>query len=404
MTILETTTDQSHARKVDPDAYLDGIRSLLPAIRARSAEAETLRRMPADTVDELDEAGVFVALQPKRWGGLELDPVTHFRGVVLLASACAAAGWVGGVVGAHPWEVACMHPEAQHDVWETNPRARVSSSYAPTGTARRVDGGFILDGRWSFSSGVDICDWAILGALITGEPEAGSHALLIGRPDFTVDQDSWHVTGLAGTGSKDVIVDNAFVPEYRTHAIDDLRNPGWQRPGWELNTAPLYRLPWMNIFSWSIASPALGAASGLVDEYLNQSTTRKPAFGGPPVAKKAELHLRLAEAISHIDMMTQSMVASWAAMYSSVLDGGSIVDERAALRSRYAAARTIANSLDAALTVFAQAGGGAMNIANPIQQFLRDLLAMRNHPMATLERFAADQANYELLAKPETYK
>lgn len=122
------------------------------------------------------------------------------------------------------------------------------------------------------------------------------------------------------------------------------------------------------------------------------------------MAKKAELQLRLAEAISHIEMMTQSMVAWWAAMYDSVLDDGSIVDERAALRSRYAGARTIADSLDAALTVFSQAGGGAMNIANPIQQFLRDLLAMRNHPMGTLERFAADQANYELLTVPNTQR
>lgn len=391
-----TVTGQSASGPaITAEEFLDGIRAVAPRIRERSAEAEALRCIPAATIADLDECGAFIGLQPRRWGGLELDPATFFRGIVLIGSACGASGWVASVLGAHPWEVGCMDPAAQADVWASNQRTRISSSYAPTGRAEKVVDGYSVNGEWRFSSGVDHCEWALLGAVVQGEEELGPRVLLVSRDDFDIDGESWNVSGLSGTGSKSIDVSDAVVPAYRTHLLSELLDPSRNLPGWEINPGPLYRLPWMNVFVWGIAGPALGAATGMVDEYVEQSRARTGAFAGSPVAKNSALHIRLAEARHAVDGMTRSMISHWDELMAAAASDEPI-DELMAARARYAGGSTIIEALDAALIVFAQAGGGVMALDNPLQRYLRDLLAMRNHPIASIERFASEQAVLEL--------
>jgi 3-hydroxy-9,10-secoandrosta-1,3,5(10)-triene-9,17-dione monooxygenase len=376
---------------INPDDYLARIRSLLPGIRERAASIEQLGRVPDETIAELSEAGVLAALQPRRFGGLELDPATFFRGAVLLGSACASTGWVASVLGVHPWELASMHPDAQNDVWGADPTTRVSSSYAPTGSARLDSDGYWLDGWWGFSSGVDHCDWALLGAMVEGEEHLGPRVFLVNRDDYVVDQSSWDVSGLAGTGSKSLTVQGVKIPAYRTHTMAEMNDPTWERPGWQINDAPLYRFSFLDLFSWGIAGPALGAATGFAEEWVRQSRERVPAFGGAGVAQKPELQLSLAEGLNRIDSLTRSMTSSWSELYEALCSGQEL-DPVAQRRHHYLGARTIPDSLEAALGMFANAGGGVMFRTNPLQRFIRDLLAMRNHPVASLERFAGDAA------------
>ena len=330
------------------------------------------------------------------FSSLELDPATFFQGVVLIGSACASSGWVASVLGMHPWELASMDPRAQADVWGPDPTTRVSSSYAPTGSARVYgDDSYWVSGWWGFSSGVDHSDWALLGALVEGEEKAGPRVFLIHRDDFTIDQDSWDVTGLAGTGSKDIRVPGVSVPAYRTHTMAEMNDPSWDRPGWQINDAPLYRFAFTDLFSWGIAGPALGAATGFAQEWVEQSRARVPGFGGKPVSEKVELQMRLAEGLHRVDLLNRSMVSLWQEL-SAVVERGEALDLGAQLRLHYLGARTISDSLDAALTMFATSGGGVMQTKNPLQRFLRDLLAMRNHPVASLDRFAGEQARHEL--------
>lgn len=216
---MNAVAEASSGPALTRDEYLAGVAEVLPAIGARSAEAEALGRMPDATIADLDRCGLFVALQPRRFGGLEMDPATFYESVVQVGAACSATGWVGGVLGAHPWELACMSPQAQLDVWADDDRVRVSSSYAPTGTARRVADGYLVCGRWGFSSGVDHCRWSLLGAVVVGEEDLGIRVFLVPRSDVRIDDDSWRVVGLAGTGSKDVDVAGAVVPAHRTHLI-----------------------------------------------------------------------------------------------------------------------------------------------------------------------------------------
>src|SRR3954465_2846220 len=192
---------------------LDGVRDLLPTFRSRAEEAERLRVVPEASIKELEETGFFTLLQPKRGGGIEADPVDFYTAVRDIAGACGSTGWVSSVVGVHPWQVALFPDEAQQAVWSADTSTRLSSSYAPTGKATVTDGGYILSGKWSFSSGCDNCSWVLLGGLVFNADGnvVDFKTFMVPRKDYTIN-DVWHMIGLLGTGSNDIVVDDAFIP------------------------------------------------------------------------------------------------------------------------------------------------------------------------------------------------
>ena len=284
-----------------PEEYLDRVRALLPAVRERVARAEALRRLPEETFADFQEAGLFRCLQPKRWQGFELDPATFYQAIVETSAVCASTGWILGVVGVHNWHLALFPPQAQKDVWGEDDSLQLSTSLAPTGKVERVAGGFRLSGRWSFSSGCDYCEWAALGGVAPpaeagGPPDA--RMFLLPRGDYEID-DNWHVVGLCGTGSKDIVVADAFVPDYRTHSYLDafqLRNPGAA-----LNDGPLYQLPFGAVFPNSISAPAIGVAMGALAAFREQSQARTNLRDGSRLAEDPIMQLRLAESAAEID-------------------------------------------------------------------------------------------------------
>jgi hypothetical protein len=162
--------------------------------------------------------------------------------------------------GRDNWQLGLFPEEAQRDVWGKDTSVLITSSYAPTGKVERVDGGFRLSGRWSFSSGCDHCQWVFLGGVAPSDgPIPDMRTFLLPRSDYRII-DNWHVAGLAGTGSKDIVVEGAFVPEHRTHRFVDAYM--FQNPGQAVNTGPLFRLPFGCLFAFAIAVPAIGAARG----------------------------------------------------------------------------------------------------------------------------------------------
>jgi 3-hydroxy-9,10-secoandrosta-1,3,5(10)-triene-9,17-dione monooxygenase len=195
-------------------SVLGAVRDLLPTFRDRADEAERLRVVPEASIKELEEVGFFRLLQPQRFDGLEADPVTFYTAVRDIASACGSTGWVASVVGVHPWQVALFADEAQQAVWGEDTNTRLSSSYAPTGKATVTEGGYLLSGRWSFSSGCDHCTWVLLGGLVFNDEGSvvDFKTFMVPRKDYTI-VDVWHMIGLSGTGSNDIVVDEVFVPE-----------------------------------------------------------------------------------------------------------------------------------------------------------------------------------------------
>jgi 3-hydroxy-9,10-secoandrosta-1,3,5(10)-triene-9,17-dione monooxygenase len=383
------------------EMFLTSIDALLPRIRAGAAETERRGRISDGMIQALTDVGVFRAVQPRQWGGLELDLACFYEGMVRIASACGSTGWVASVVGVHPWQIALFANEAQREVWGEDPDTRASSSYAPTGSVRRVTGGFHLSGRWHFSSGVDHCTWVLLGAVVPDDGDGAEfRSFLVPARDFTVDQDSWHVTGLRGTGSKDVIVAGAFVPEHRTHRITDVYHG--TDPGFQVNDRPYYRLPWRLVFATTIAAPAIGAAVGAVDAFIEANRSRVSAYGGPPMAQNPALQRPLAHALTEVDAARTRMHSTWTEFLACLERRQTIPYDRR-VRCLYEMAAAHTRCSGAVYELMGVNGGRTMQEHGALQRCFRDLLAMRNHPAANLEFSAGLYAQAKLGVEPPPF-
>lgn len=188
-----------------PQELIARARALIPKLAARAPQAEQERRLPKETIADMQAAGLFRVLQPKRWGGYEMDPATYFEIQLALGEGCMSTAWVYGVPGIHPWLMGLYDDRAAQEVWGEDDTVLISSSLMPAGAATPAPGGFRLRGRWKFSSGCEHCAWAFLGAVATedGRPERG--IFLLPRSDYRII-DTWHVSGLKATGSHDIVV------------------------------------------------------------------------------------------------------------------------------------------------------------------------------------------------------
>jgi 3-hydroxy-9,10-secoandrosta-1,3,5(10)-triene-9,17-dione monooxygenase len=386
-----------------PDAYLERVRALLPALRERAVYAEQLRRLPDETVKAFQEAGLFRALQPQRYGGYELDPGTFYQAVIEIGTVCGSSAWILGVVGIHSWQLGLFHPQAQDDVWHDDTSLLLSTSLAPTGTVERLDGGFRLRGRWSFSSGCDFCQWAVLGGLVPpprqGEPPE-AYTFLVPRRDYTID-DNWYVMGLCGTGSKDIVMEEAFVPAYRTLSYVDMFHLRY--PGTAVNDAPLYRLPFGSVFPYSIATPALGAARGALHTFRDQAQTRVSVRDNARVAEDPFIQLRLAEASAAVDAGQDRVLRNFEEMMRLARAGQEIpLSSRA--RYRWDAAKIVDWSIQAVDHLLEASGGRVVFLNNPIQRAWRDVHAMRAHVGNNTEKAATVFGRSEFGLPPQDFR
>lgn len=347
-------------------------------LKARAAEGDGLRRLPDANVADLRAAGFFDLMKPARWGGLEVDPGTFYEVQATLAESCASSAWVLGVVGIHPWQLALFPDEAQEEVWGVDRSVLIASSYMPVGRVTTVDGGFRLTGRWAFSSGIDHCRWVLLGAMVPpgpGEKFPEMRTFLVPQADYRV-VDTWNVSGLRATGSNDVVVDDVFIPLHRTHRLLD----GYtgQNPGNAGNPAPLYRLPFGQIFVRAISTTALGIAQGALDAYRDGV---KGAFGrldGAKLAEETSPRELAATATVTLRELRRGLHAHCDWMMGLATAGQSIpVEERLTWRLESAlAARRAAEVVEALFHATAARG---IAVDSPMQRAFQDAQAARAH-------------------------
>lgn len=370
---------------MDREEYLERVRSLLPGLRSRASECEQMRRLPDESFKEFQEAGLLRALQPVRWAGFELDPLTLYEGAILIGAACPSSAWLLTVLGVHNWQLALFADQAQEDVWGGDSSIQICSSYAPTGRVRLVEGGFELKGRWSFSSGCDHCEWVFLGGLVQeGDEPPEMRTFLVPQSDYEI-VDTWHVSGLSGTGSKDIVVAEAFVPEHRTHRVVDAYN--LDSPGQGTNRGACYRLPFGMVFPFGISAPAIGAATGALDAYRSMMREKINAYENTKVSDDPFAQRRLSEASGEIGAARAELERTWNEVWRMV-EAEEAIPLEFRTRARWASANIVQRCVRAVDILFEASGGHAIFLDNPMQRFFRDIHAMRAHAVNNPDRAA----------------
>jgi 3-hydroxy-9,10-secoandrosta-1,3,5(10)-triene-9,17-dione monooxygenase len=351
-------------------------RAMLPVLAKRSQEQRKQRQVLAETVADMQEAGFFRVLQPRRWDGYEMDLHTFYDIQLALAEGDMSTAWLYGVLGVHPWFMAILDDRAAQEVWGSDNTTLVCSSLMPAGKATAVDGGFRLTGHWRYASGCAHCDWALLGALVaspSGGPPEG-RIFLVPRKDYrTVD--TWQVAGLQGTGSIDVIVDDTLVPAYRTQAmIDNFKLVG---AGQAVNTSSLYRMPFGQIFVRGISTSALGALQGMFTAFLDYGRTRVTRAGGRS-AENPMVQLLCAETAGTIDEMKTTLHHTFEKLHGYAQRGEAPpLNER--LQFKFQSTSVTERSTLLAARIFKAAGAAGLSDELPFGGILADLMAGRQH-------------------------
>jgi alkylation response protein AidB-like acyl-CoA dehydrogenase len=358
----------------------DRIEELADFLAEQAEEADALGQLPDRTHKALREAGVVKALQPRDFGGAEAHPREFFEAVLAIGCRSASAGWVSSVVGVHSFEIAQGTRQVQEEIWGEDPDTWVASPYAPIGRARRTDGGWIFSGRWPFSSGTDLCDWVVLGGMLTDEDGAvrpdGLRHFILPRSDYTILSDSWNVVGLKGTGSKDVVIDGAFVPDHRLIDPSDLSSGAAAAQAGRADVA-LYRMPFHTMFSGAITAGTLAAAEGTLAAWLAYTSTRVSARGITAATDPRQLNA-LGEAASDLQASRLQFLTDVERMYDVAASNRPISMELRAevRRNQVRISRRAGEAVD---LLVGHAGGSAMRLDNPIQRFWRDLHVALGH-------------------------
>jgi len=360
----------------EPTEIIARARAMIPALAQRSLEGRRQRRIPDETIADMQRAGFFRVLQPKRWGGYEMDLHTFYEIQLALAEGDMSTAWIYGVSGVHPWFMALLDDRAAQEVWRSDTCVLICSSLMPAGRATPAEGGYRLSGRWRYASCCEHCDWALLGAMVAtdgGRPPEG-RIFLLPRKDYgTID--TWQVSGLQATGSWDVTVEDVFVPAYRSQSM--LANFRLNGPGQALNTSSLYRLPFGQIFVRGISTAALGALQGMLNAFLDYGKTRVTRAGGRS-AENPFIQLLCAETAAAIDEMTNTLHRNFRNLHAYA-KRGEIPPLEERLRYKFQSTEVTERCTLLAARIFKATGAAGLAEGLPFGGILADLMAGRQH-------------------------
>jgi 3-hydroxy-9,10-secoandrosta-1,3,5(10)-triene-9,17-dione monooxygenase len=348
-------------------------RDIVPALRERAQKCEDARVLLPENEKLLHETGLFRYHQPKRFGGMELPYVAVVDIVAELARACPSTAWNVGNLGCHHWILGYYEPEAQHEVWDENPDALIASSIAlAAGRGMKTKDGYIVSGRWPFSSGVDNCAWNMLAVTVYADNTAVDWRLcLVPKSDYRII-DTWHAMGMVGTGSKDIEVSEVFVPERRALELRRCRG-GLEHPGASLNSGPLFRIPIVAAAGHPLSATALGAAEGAYEHVVQVFQKRIGTYTGAKVSEFQAVQIKIARARALVDSARYLMRESAQAFEREGLD------LETKLRLRVQNTLAVMQSREAVETLWSCYGANAIYTRDPLQRFLRDTQAINQH-------------------------
>ena len=334
-------------------------------MRERAPEIEAARRLPPDLADAFTQAGLFRLVTPKSLGGLEVDVTTLFETIETMSAADGSAGWCL-MIGASTAILAPYLPEAgAEEIYGRDQDVVTGGALAPRGQGIAVDGGYRVSGRWPFVSGIDHCSW-LCGGFLT---EDGDFRMAYFPASDIEIIDTWDVSGLRGTGSHDMAVDDAFVPTDRSVALLSAtpREPG-----------PLYRFPIFGFLGLNVAAVALGLARAAVEELTSLATKKTPTMSAQRLADRGTTQ----DAVGRANAALLAARAFFFDEAGTAWDGAAAgvdftLEQRARLRlAAVHAARTAADVVD---TMYDLGGGTSIYAASPLQRQFRDVHTVTQH-------------------------
>ena len=361
---------------MDAAAAAARARALVPALAAAAAATEAARDVPPATIAALRAGGLFRLLQPPGFGG-HGAPFSAFSTVVeTLAEGCAASAWVYAVLAEHAWVIGCFPARAQQEVWGEHPEALACSSLVPRAAARTVPGGWRLTGRWGFSSGSTYADWAILGALCAGTAGPHPRLLLVPMTELT-RQDDWQVLGLRGTGSRSLVLDEVFVPQHRSVALEDLL--AGTPPGRALHPQyALLRAPRYLFVPYSLPPVAIGIGVAALAAGTALLAGQRARGGAVVLARSEVVQTELGQAAAEI-ATARLILRDGRARAQAALDAGGTIDPAlpdANRRDMAFAVALVRRGIERLCTLL---GAAMVYDHHPLQRMLRDVLTIASH-------------------------
>jgi alkylation response protein AidB-like acyl-CoA dehydrogenase len=355
-------------------------------LRERAAEAEALRRLPDSTAAELRLSPLLRICQPARFGGLEQDWTALCETSIELARGDASQAWVANIFAEHAYMVSLFPDAAQREVFGARGDAFIAASLLPAGNrAAAVEGGYRLDGKWSFASGVHHADWVIIGEVVAAESgPAEHHFFLVPARDVRIDDD-WHTLGMVGTGSASVVLRQVFVPGHR--AVANREVAAGAAPGAAVNGAPLYRMPIAGFAQSALAAVPVGIAFGMVDDFARMLRAK-------PAASQV-----LQEALSDAAAAAQAaklLVLEVVRDNMRRLAAGAALGEAELARTLRDGAYAVKLAKHAALRLMEATGAHGLYLDRPMQRAFRDIVAAANHGSLGWERGALRYAQWAL--------
>jgi len=366
--------------------------ALVPAIAERAQKTEENRALLDETMADLIDSGVLSTLTPKVYGGHELGLEAAADIVRTISAACPSTGWVTAFYIGAAWRMNIFSRQAQQEVFADKPYALTAGTAAPIGMAEKVDGGYRITGQSAWNSGAAHAEWFTVSALTT---EFGDTPVplwfLVPRNDVTI-HDTWYISGMSGTSSTDVSVENLFVPEYRTGRFD-LALEG-RAPGMLLHENPMYHVPFLP-FGLTEAIPVVtGALRGATDALTDRTRNRVGNLSRQKAAEKQSMQMRLGRALAAADA-AETLLASYMNRVTAYRPEQAEVRDRAEMRLK---AAYLADLCRNALSDMVRGiGGDGFRTASPIQRFHRDLSVLAVHAFLDIDpaaevagRFALD--------------
>jgi len=360
-------------------AMIARAKDFVPRLRERASRTEELRRLPPETERDLHEAGLFRVVQPMRVGGSEFDYVALVDCADAIGQADASVAWNFANLASHHWMLGMFDRRAQDLIWNKDPDVLIASSFIfPAGRARKVDGGYVLRGSWPFSSGVESCEWNMLASVVSSDDEADGvqyRIFLVNKSDYKI-RDTWNATGLRGTGSNDVDVNDAFVAEPMTVAVSDLA--GGPTPGSAVNPNALYALPVFSLFPYVLSGVALGNAQACLDDYVELARHRASTYNRAKLGDLQSTQIKIAEASAKIDAARLIMRSTCVEAMADARRGH-IPDIAAKTKLRRDGAYSVNLCTEAVSLLFSASGARGLFTSGALQRQFRDAHAINSH-------------------------